>query len=277
LHKVFKQERRTNNSFRDGIMKYCPKCGSPNQDQNLFCTRCGYKFPQQLPQQNAGAPSNPQNPNPWTSQPPYQPNQPMKGRKFPLIPVIAVVAVVIVVVGVLSVFLFTGSSSSRVVSAADEAFGGHWELIKNMSGLITLSGNYITYNLDNGTSGTFSATNVPPRFPIIFNFSYLEGYGVRSIDVYSLINGSYSLYICIFNFNSPSNASAFVGSCSESYPFEGAPNYTFSNGYFLYVSNQHINPEVGVIALSGSSVYQIYPYNFYSSPSQIREFLNSIT
>jgi len=26
------------------MVKYCPKCGTPNEDDALFCKKCGYKF-----------------------------------------------------------------------------------------------------------------------------------------------------------------------------------------------------------------------------------------
>lgn len=41
-------------------MKYCTKCGSPSEDNAVFCSNCGEKFGEQPPQ-------------PQYSQPPYQP------------------------------------------------------------------------------------------------------------------------------------------------------------------------------------------------------------
>jgi hypothetical protein len=29
------------------MVKYCPQCGAPNQDDAKFCIRCGYQFPQE--------------------------------------------------------------------------------------------------------------------------------------------------------------------------------------------------------------------------------------
>ena len=35
------------------MVKYCPRCGAPNEDNALFCSKCGWQFPQvqQIPQQ----------------------------------------------------------------------------------------------------------------------------------------------------------------------------------------------------------------------------------
>jgi len=29
------------------MIKYCPQCGTPNQNDAKFCIKCGYQFPQE--------------------------------------------------------------------------------------------------------------------------------------------------------------------------------------------------------------------------------------
>jgi hypothetical protein len=38
------------------MVKYCPRCGTPNDDNALFCVKCGYQFPQQQLQSQLTSP-----------------------------------------------------------------------------------------------------------------------------------------------------------------------------------------------------------------------------
>lgn len=65
------------------MTKYCPRCGTPNPDDALFCARCGYQFPQftttpsPTPTQPAPQSPPPQPMPPTTQQPtPYYPPPP---------------------------------------------------------------------------------------------------------------------------------------------------------------------------------------------------------
>jgi uncharacterized membrane protein YvbJ len=66
------------------MVKYCPQCGAPNQDDAKFCIRCGYQFPQeeqvsQQPPQQIAQPS-PQ-PIQQTAQPSQQQIPPSKSKE----------------------------------------------------------------------------------------------------------------------------------------------------------------------------------------------------
>jgi|GEM_PF-1852599 len=65
------------------MTKYCPRCGTPNPDDALFCAKCGYQFPQSTttpsptPTQPAPQSPPPQPMPPTTQQPtPYYPPPP---------------------------------------------------------------------------------------------------------------------------------------------------------------------------------------------------------
>jgi uncharacterized membrane protein YvbJ len=66
------------------MVKYCPQCGAPNQDDAKFCIRCGYQFSQeeqvsQQPPQQIAQPS-PQ-PIQQTAQPSQQQIPPSKSKE----------------------------------------------------------------------------------------------------------------------------------------------------------------------------------------------------
>ena len=66
------------------MVKYCPQCGAPNQDDAKFCIRCGYQFPQeeqisQQPPQQIAQPST--QPIQQTAQPSQQQIPPSKSKK----------------------------------------------------------------------------------------------------------------------------------------------------------------------------------------------------
>ena len=76
------------------MTKYCPRCGTPNPDDALFCAKCGYQFPQSTttpsPTPTQPAPQSPppqpmppttQQPTPYYPPPPY-PQGPSSLEKF---------------------------------------------------------------------------------------------------------------------------------------------------------------------------------------------------
>lgn len=76
------------------MTKYCPRCGTPNPDDALFCAKCGYQFPQSTttpsPTPTQPAPQSPppqpmppttQQPTPYYPPPPY-PQGPSSLDKF---------------------------------------------------------------------------------------------------------------------------------------------------------------------------------------------------
>jgi ribosomal protein L37E len=81
---------------------YCPRCGTPNEDNAQFCSKCGYHFPQvqqQMAQQQG---------QPTQQTPIYSTSKPKKSRKKTWIVVGSIIAVVIIVILVGTVFLATG-------------------------------------------------------------------------------------------------------------------------------------------------------------------------
>jgi len=73
------------------MVKYCPRCGTPNDDNAQFCVKCGYQFPQQ----QQAIPSNQQS---STFQPPIS----KKSRKNTWIIVGAIVVVLIVIIVIIA-------------------------------------------------------------------------------------------------------------------------------------------------------------------------------
>ena len=46
------------------MVKYCPRCGAPNDDDANFCVKCGYRFPVQQTSQAPPPSGQPQQPHP---------------------------------------------------------------------------------------------------------------------------------------------------------------------------------------------------------------------
>jgi len=123
------------------MVKYCPKCGYPNPDDEMYCVRCGTPLPtvQPQPQSAPQQPINyPQQPNPQPVYPPYQQYPYPKRRKFPIKAVTGAVTAVVVVLGVFLVVLPIFFGPYYPISASDlqSIYGGSWKVITSSSGAV---------------------------------------------------------------------------------------------------------------------------------------------
>jgi len=127
------------------MVKYCPKCGAPNDDDANFCVKCGYRFPvQQTPQ--APPPSGqPQQPHP-SKQRSKQNNEVVAGA-------LAVIFLVFVV-------LFVYSSMFNSVTIANET-------------LSVRPGGYVYYTVE------VPSYAINPAFSISFTASGGTGNDIR--------------------------------------------------------------------------------------------------
>ncbi|MCH5192230.1 MAG: zinc-ribbon domain-containing protein [Oscillospiraceae bacterium] len=98
-------------------MKYCTKCGTQNEDDSVFCLRCGNRFQEVQQPQNQQVPGIPQQPQ---SQLPYTvPQQPIKSKKKGkgcLIVFIVLIAFLVLTIVLAVAFkdAITGPSHSKV-------------------------------------------------------------------------------------------------------------------------------------------------------------------
>jgi len=88
------------------MVKYCPKCGTPNEDNAQFCSKCGYQFPQ-VQQQMAQQQGQPTQQKPIDST-----SKPKKSRKKTWIVVGSIIAVVIIVILVIAFIAVSPSSTT---------------------------------------------------------------------------------------------------------------------------------------------------------------------
>lgn len=161
--------------------KYCPKCGHPNPDDEMYCVRCGTPLAteqsqsQSAPQQPINYPQQPpqtqppqysQQPNPPPVYPPYQ-QYPYHKRRLPIKTVISVAIADVVVLGVflvvLPIFLspkpiFFSPNNLISVSDLQSIYGGGWEIKASESGVISISTSSVTISYFNGTTKTLPVT-----------------------------------------------------------------------------------------------------------------------
>ena len=82
-------------------MKFCSKCGTQLNDDDLFCFKCGYRFPENLQQQyqsNVPVPAN--QPVPQNTVTPNQPAPAQPTNKKALFLIIGIAAGLLVIIGV---------------------------------------------------------------------------------------------------------------------------------------------------------------------------------
>ena len=164
------------------MVKYCPKCGTPNDDNALFCTMCGYQFSQS----QETIPSNQQFP---TFQPPIS----KKSRKNMWIIVGAIVVVLIMIIAIIAAISLSPSNKTPIinVTAVDltiqytGATSGYLgPLSQSLPGFTTNAGTKYVYsitfissvssishsiNLIYANTSGFSILSTSPNLP--FNFS----------------------------------------------------------------------------------------------------------
>ena len=171
------------------MVKYCPKCGYPNPDDEMYCVRCGTPLatvqpqPQSEPQQPVNysqqppqPPQYPQQPNPPPVYPPYQ-QYPYPKRRFPIKTVISVAITDVVVLGVFLVVLpiffgslpkFFGPYNLISVSDLQSIYGGSWEIKASSSYVISISTSSVTISYFNGTKKTLPVTPSNDTCSVLF-------------------------------------------------------------------------------------------------------------
>jgi len=147
------------------MVKYCPRCGAPNEDNALFCSKCGYQFPQ-VQQQMA------QQPGQSTQQTPiYSTSIPKKSRKKTWIVVgsiIAVVIIVIIVMAYIEVSSYNTPPPPTVnVTAVDLTIqytgltsGYLGPTSQSLNGFTTVAGSQFTYSITFTSSATLLTHNI---------------------------------------------------------------------------------------------------------------------
>ncbi|ARM76885.1 zinc ribbon domain-containing protein [Acidianus manzaensis] len=252
------------------MVKYCPRCGTQNPDDAVFCYNCGYKFPPMQPIQPGEA-------SPY-SQPPTQPNQPppyypSKPSKIPLKKIITgVVGAVIAVIVILAVVLVVLPHPALAYSAsqAKSTFGGTWQILNNESGTITYSNGIFTISYNNGTTMKHNVSKyISGPLP---NEKYFEEFE----ELAGKINGTkVYLYItkCIYS-NSSIPKSIYASD------YQGSSIHGDINGYnYTYIQYTFFGYpfESEIIAYSGNTLIIIKTSNFGPDESQMVSVLSAIT
>lgn len=248
------------------MVKYCPRCGTPNSDDANFCGRCGYQFPTMSPPPQPYPPYQPQYPMPY--QQPYP--LPQK-KKFPIKAVIGAVVAVVVVLTVFFVVLPLLSPKYTLADApkvAESYYGGNWYVDSSKTATASYVGHgEYSVTFQNGTTVTMNIYQLQNYISTELSLIGLTSSGnLNGMLFYPKYQPSFveykptKIYIEVLNESGTDISIALLGAYWNYTPNTACIDY---NKLTPILTNATIERQIS-LASSLASQYGIY-FNLYNS------------